>query len=48
VLKYHWIPGLRAEPDAELQPVTVIPGAPIGFIEIRPPQPGRYRIRGRP
>ena len=44
VLKYHWLPALRAEPAAELRPVTVVPGAPVGFIEIRPPGPGRYRI----
>jgi len=48
LLKYHWLPGLRAEPAAELRSVPVLAGAPVGFVEIRPPQPGHYRIRWAP
>jgi hypothetical protein len=45
VLAYHWIEGLEATPAAELGPIRVDPTSPARFIEIRPPSPGRYRIR---
>jgi len=48
VLKYHWVPGLRAEPAAELRSVAGPDGDPVGFVEIRPPRAGRYRIRWAP
>jgi hypothetical protein len=47
VLKYHWIPGLTAEPPAALSPANADSTAPP-FIEIHPPRPGDYVIRWRP
>jgi hypothetical protein len=44
VLRYHWVDGLVAEPDASLGPVEERAGATSFFIEIRPVTPGRYRI----
>lgn len=35
VLKYHWMPGLRTEPSVPLAE-TREPGAPVGFISLRP------------
>ncbi len=44
IVKYHWLPGLAAVPDAELGPAAVDSGSPSPFLEIRPPHAGTYAI----
>jgi hypothetical protein len=44
VLKYHWIPGLAAEPPAAIRGVAVDPTSPCLFVEIDAPAAGAYRI----
>jgi hypothetical protein len=44
VLKYHWIPNLHADPEAELAPAHIDANSPASFVELRSPQPGSYSI----
>jgi hypothetical protein len=43
ILKYHWVDGLRGEPEAAVEPVRLSED-PIPFIRVRNPPP-EFRLR---
>ena len=46
ILKYHWMPGLRTDPPLPIEEARQ-PGAPVGFIAIRPGTTTDFTIRPR-
>jgi hypothetical protein len=46
VLKYHWVPNLTTEPPLPIEEARE-PGAPVGFIAVRPQGTRDFTIRPR-
>jgi hypothetical protein len=47
LLKYHWMPAFRTEPPLPIEPAPQ-PGAPVGFIAVRPGNVRDFDIVVRP